>query len=359
MFGLGLPELIVILFILVPPIVLVMLSNSNRKKAIKIILEKNKEKAMSYCSKCGKEVLEESSFCQYCGWNLSDSQTGVQTSTTPSGLTKDDFAAFVGKNSEKYLVKFDKFNVGGIDNFKATWNWPAFFVPFWWLLYRKIYGWAILAFFLAIIPYVGLITGFGWAIAANYLYYSHAKKKLIEINQMHTSQETRKAVIMVTGGVGNATLVIGLILGGIAIIGILAAIAIPNFLKFQEKSRKASIIKAMTSAEPELRAWIDSSMKSKSGKSTGLRERDTDGNGVVNDKDLTNAELLEKGVCNQYVAMKFAVGKEKSPWLVNTDLWSLTSGNGQIQCMQNTENTITLTATDNKGNIIETKTVQN
>jgi hypothetical protein len=315
------------------------------------------EVAMSYCSKCGKEVLEGSSFCQHCGGSLSASPTGMQTSIMSTVLTKEDFATFVGKNSEKYLTKFSKFNVGGLDSFKATWHWPAFFVPFWWLLYRKIYGWAILAFFLGLIPYVGLVTGFVWAIVANYMYYNHAKRKILEIKQLHPAPETQKAVLTVTGGVGNAALMIGAAIGLVAVIGILAAIAIPAYLGYQERARKAVITRATSSAAPELQAWLNSSLKGKDSGLRELREQDTDGNGVVNNDDLNNAELLNKGVCNQYTMMKASAGKEKSPWGVNTDLWNINAGNGQIQCMQSADNSITLIAYDKNGTVIDTKTV--
>ena len=241
MFGLGLPELIVLFVILVLPIggilLFILISSNSQKRTIsRIVSNKNMEVAMSYCIKCGKEVLEGNSFCQHCGGNLSATPNSMQTSSMSSGLTNEDFAPFVGKNSEKYLTKFAKFNVGGIDSFKATWHWPAFIVPFLWMLYRKIYGWAILAFFLGFIPYVGLVTGFVWAIVANYIYYKHAKKKLLEIKQLHPAPETQKAVITVTGGVENAALIIGALIALVAVIGILAAIAIPNFIAYTNRA---------------------------------------------------------------------------------------------------------------------------
>lgn len=202
---------------------------------------------MSYCSKCGKEVSEKSSFCQHCGANLSASaSSGLQTPSTSAGLSQDDYAAFVGKNAGKYLTKFAKFSVG--DGFKATWHWPAFFVPFWWMLYRKMYGWAILAFFLAVIPYVGLVTGVVWAIVANYIYYNHAKKKLLEIKQLHPVPETQQAVITVAGGVGNGALIIGVLISVVLVTAILAAIAIPQFSSYRMKAYNAAALTDLRNA---------------------------------------------------------------------------------------------------------------
>ncbi len=297
--------------------------------AFSIVANKKMEVAM-FCSKCGKETSDGSSFCQHCGENLSGPQHGgAQAQIMTAGLTVDDFSTFVGKNSETYLPKFAKFNAGGLDSFKATWHWPALFVPFWWMLYRKLYGWAALVFFTAWIPYIGwFILPIVWAIVANRLYYNHAKTKLLEIKQLHPAPETQKAVITVTGGTGNVALVFGAVIGSVAVIGILAAIAIPGYLGMQERSRKAAITRALTAAEPEVQAM------------------------------LSNVEIRSQGVCAHYVTTKTtALNKEKSPWDVNTDLWSINQGNGQIQCMQNTDNNITLTAFDKNGGVIETKAI--
>ena len=100
---------------------------------------------MAYCNKCGKEVIEGSSFCQNCGERLVYS-TSINQSPSTISLTDEDYTTFIGKNADKYLTKFKKFNVSGVDNFSATWHWPAFFVGFWWMLYRKLYLWALLYF---------------------------------------------------------------------------------------------------------------------------------------------------------------------------------------------------------------------
>ncbi|MBF0203807.1 MAG: DUF2628 domain-containing protein [Desulfamplus sp.] len=198
---------------------------------------------MSYCIKCGKEVLEGSSFCKHCGGDLSAIPNIMQTSSMSSGLTNEDFITFVGTNFEKYLRKFAKFNVEGIDTFKATWHWPAFFVPFWWLLYRKMYGWAILVFVTSWIPYIYAFNQIVLAITANYIYYKHAKKKILEIKQQHPEPETQKAVIAVTGGVKNAVFIVIAI---IAVVGILAAIAIPNFISYRNRAYKATVKSELT-----------------------------------------------------------------------------------------------------------------
>ena len=217
---------------------------------------------MSYCSKCGKELSEGGSFCQHCGSNLSaTTPPGLQAANVTSGLSMEDYAVFVGKNSEKYLTKFANFNSDGLDRFKATWHWPALFVPFWWMLHRKMYGWAVLAFLTGIIPYLGLLSGFVWAIVANYIYYTHAKKKILEIKQLHSAPETQKAVIAVTGGVGNAALMICVIIALVAVIGILAAISIPQFASYRMRANNASALSDLSNARASCEAYYNANQR--------------------------------------------------------------------------------------------------
>lgn len=241
MFGIGMPELVVIFIILAIPIVGILIfvsisSRSRRKKAIRKASNKTAGNVSFDCIKCGAAVLAGSSFCPNCGEKLAVEASGIHASNESLVLTRDDYAAFVGRNSETYLEKFKKFNIAGVDIFKVTWHWPAFFVPFWWLLYRKMYGWAAAAFLLGIIPYIGLLFHLVWAMTANYLYYKHARKNLLEIKQSHPDPATQKAVMVVTGGVVAAAVLVGAIIGFIVIIAILAAIAVPQYEAFRQRT---------------------------------------------------------------------------------------------------------------------------
>ncbi len=53
------------------------------------------------------------------------------------------------------------------------------------MLYRKMYMWATIAFVLTLIPHLGLIAWIAVGAVANYLYYQHAKSKILEIKTMH------------------------------------------------------------------------------------------------------------------------------------------------------------------------------
>jgi len=113
----------------------------------------------------------------------------------------------------------------------------------------------------------------------------------------------------------------------VAIIGILAAIAVPAYLGAQEKARKSNIIKAAESAEADLQHWMNSGLK---GASTTraeafLVEVDSDWDGAVNSNDMNNYTLggagvvsVSEAVASQYAGVRTdgsgMNGQELSPW---------------------------------------------
>ncbi len=79
----------------------------------------------------------------------------------------------------------------------------------------------------------------------------------------------------------------------VAIIGILAAIAIPNYLGMQKKSKMRAIMGAAQSCKAELHNWIASSLTGEGG------VVDVDGDGTLEATDIvTNA-----GVITTYIAL--------------------------------------------------------
>ena len=106
----------------------------------------------------------------------------------------------------------------------------------------------------------------------------------------------------------------------VAIIGILAAIAIPAYIGAQEKARKSTLIKAAASSESDLMHWMNSAVKGASGGNpAALVEVDTNWDGMVTAAgDMTNSLLYAVGdpsasaaTATQYAAARV---NEISPW---------------------------------------------
>lgn len=143
----------------------------------------------------------------------------------------------------------------------------------------------------------------------------------------------------------------------VAIIGILAAIAIPGYLGMQERARKASVTRAAEASIPELQAWM-LSIKKKNSPFQNSKELDYDDSGVVGN---TPADM-SNGVCAQYAENQTNIESAKDPWQ-NTDLW-ITTGPAvhSISCsaIPSDDESITriiLQAEDNDGNILVKKNI--
>ena len=156
----------------------------------------------------------------------------------------------------------------------------------------------------------------------------------------------------------------------VAIIGILAAIAIPGYLGMQERSRKGAVIRAASSAEPDIQGWLNSALKGRAagaGIQGQLYEVDTTGDGVIQSGvDMNNSELgtlltTANGLCDQYVLAKQTLQDEMSPW-ANTSgsLWlsQTATSAGAIVCSHtaNAAN-ITITAQDSSAQTLHQKTL--
>lgn len=168
------------------------------------------------------------------------------TSFAPKG---DLLAAYVGpKNAAYYALQFERIKT---ENNIVSWNWPAFFLTSYWLLYRKMWlnafgYWFVLPVVLAVLSaIVGLIGGetasdffyygvylliaFVFApIYANRIYYRHAQNKINKVAAITSSAEQQSEELARIGGTSKVVLIIlPFIL--VAVVGILAAIAIPAY----------------------------------------------------------------------------------------------------------------------------------
>lgn len=162
-------------------------------------------------------------------------------------MREDEYAAFIGAHADKYLTTFQQFSRDGNDHFSVVWHWPAFFCPFVWMVYRRLYLWALLAFLVGVmirlLPFelfqcmntVGLIeTGtcvrllpfgvippmIGWllprvgfGLIANYIYYIHMKKALLKLPHRHAFSDTQRSAKFAAGGVNSFGEVVGISIG--------------------------------------------------------------------------------------------------------------------------------------------------
>ena len=135
------------------------------------------------CPHCGEKNPEFAEFCSRCGQDLPASDWssvppppagyapppypggaygeytpfrmptidpfgGVPKEETIEGVTVEDMASVTGMNSAYYVPRFYKMSKGGS---KCSWNWPAFLLTPYWLLYRKNYWMGIVLMVLNVI----------------------------------------------------------------------------------------------------------------------------------------------------------------------------------------------------------------
>lgn len=179
---------------------------------------------------------------------------------TQSAITDNDYIAFVGRNAQKYLPRFKKFNVLGMDNFKPAWHWPAFFFGPFWMFYRKLYLWGLLALFLEIIPYVNFIAMISWGVAGYYLYYRNTKKKILALRAVSPDSDLSKAL----GDIGGVhAWLLKVYVGFIVLVGaggIILAIAIPQYQTYQRRAAEDAARQQQAQAEKEATEWFNKGM---------------------------------------------------------------------------------------------------
>ncbi len=120
----------------------------------------------------------------------------------------------------------------------------------------------------------------------------------------------------------------------VAIIGILAAIAIPGYIGMQERGRKGAVTRGAESSVPEIQAWMISAKKAGSVQGL-LTEVDTNGNGIVEPGVDDNNNTLAITPIAKWVNLH-APGTgplaQSSPWAGATPLYAVGVGATMVAC---------------------------
>lgn len=136
---------------------------------------------------------------------------------TANNITSNAQAeAFVGVNYSYYQAKWQK--IADNKNNPMTWNWAAFFLGVVWLVYRKMYHYALIFIGLIVLDImiesffplpevfsnaVNLMIALGFGFYGNALYQMHMNKKVSEIVQTYPPAQL-EAELTAQGGVNLA-----------------------------------------------------------------------------------------------------------------------------------------------------------
>ena len=216
-----------------------------------------------FCTQCGTQNANTSSFCSHCGNRLAavperPPQLPVYTQANPNNSNPysyvnqqsnpyqtqnqyqnsgynayqsyqtagvdADVQQLVGTKTEYYIPKFQMMKSQGKS---SSWNWAAFWVTPYWMMYRKMYGYAaavlaadiiislIGSTFLSLLAFGGYIT---FGILGNSIYMKYLEGKA---NQAKAMNEPYKSQFIASNGGVNTTATVLAIIGRALLAGIL------------------------------------------------------------------------------------------------------------------------------------------
>lgn len=216
-----------------------------------------------HCPQCGSSNDDSAKYCAHCGQALTQGSRDLSQAPSEKAAVADKtdlYRALIGPNNQSYYLNvFERFDRRGRAG--MSWHWPAFFVTFYWFLYRKMWwsalGYLVLpyvaAFFLAMIVallgidsdvtalgiYVSYLAGI-WllpALCANELYYKQCNRIIARVKARSTNDQRVLGELAGRGGTSNVAIFIVIVVATIALISILAAIAIPAYQEYTVRAR--------------------------------------------------------------------------------------------------------------------------
>lgn len=171
------------------------------------------------------------------------------------------YQAYLGTAAHFYRPRFERFDRDGA---KPGWNWPAFFITFFWMLYRRLWVPALLYYFVLPLAFLLLwlivtLAGvpvfeayFGVWVAnlafvfvvvpmyANVLVYRNTCDKLEFAWRMAPSEDYALGYATAAGQTSNAWIVLLIVPVILAVLGVLAAIAVPAYQDYTVRSQVAA-----------------------------------------------------------------------------------------------------------------------
>lgn len=193
--------------------------------------------------------------------------------TAETGLTAI-YEAFIGPAKAHYYVPvFERFDAGAS---AVSWNWPAAFITQLWMLYRGMFLWgflwypilSVLASLLVVVPFMMVADDSGEALYylltipasiivmglfSNKILHGHVRKMIDKSGRLGLSDQQRREWL-IRKGASNFVFVFIMILVLVAIIGILAAIAIPAF---QDYTVRAKVAEGLTMVAAVKDAYLE------------------------------------------------------------------------------------------------------
>ena len=195
--------------------------------------------------------------------------------STNTDLTQAEmYEAFIGPAKAGYYVPiFERFDSGAG---AITWNWPAAFITQLWMLYRGMFLWGFLwypilsfiASFLVMLPFMAVADDSGQALSylvllptsvivmglfSNKIFHGHVRKMIDKSGRLGLSAQQRREWL-IRKGASNFVFVFIMIMAIVAIIGILAAIAIPAY---QDYTIRAKVADGLSRTEAIKATYID------------------------------------------------------------------------------------------------------
>jgi Protein of unknown function (DUF2628)/zinc-ribbon domain len=190
---------------------------------------------MRLCPSCGAEILPAATSCPQCGQRLAPWDVPEEISierrpataaapSAPASVDADEaIRAYVGPRADYYLAQW---TASANRPWGLSWNWAAFFGGLLWMVYRKMYAFALIYFVMAMALGVALerlhlslamkaacdlaVVAFV-SLQGNEWYRLHARRRVDEIVLRVESADRRRTLVRSGGTNLVAALGIGLL----------------------------------------------------------------------------------------------------------------------------------------------------